>query len=80
QARLILRGKNGATLTKIWGHENIVAGASLGDLHSDNLRSIFCEFTTSGTATSADGSEIEMLTYELRYNQPNDLNGEPTVI
>ncbi|CAF3305772.1 unnamed protein product [Rotaria socialis] len=80
QARLILRGKNGATLTKIWGHENLVAGASLGDLHSDNLRSILCEFTTSGTATSADGSEIEMLTYELRYNQPNDLNGEPTVI
>ena len=71
--------KNGATLTKIWGHENIIAGANLGDLHGNNLRSILCEFTTSGTA-NADGTEVESLTYELRYGQPNNPTGEPTVI
>ncbi|CAF0951816.1 unnamed protein product [Rotaria sp. Silwood1] len=76
RARLIVRGKNGAVVTKIWGHEDIVAGASLGDLHSDNLRSVLCEFTTSGSANT----EVEVLTYELRYNQPNDLNGAPTAI
>jgi Ca-activated chloride channel family protein len=79
QARLIIRGKNGAVVTKIWGHENIVAGASLGDLHANNLRSVLCEFTTSGTA-NANGTEVETLTYELRYSRPNDSNGTPTVI
>jgi Ca-activated chloride channel family protein len=59
QARLIVRGQNGAIVTKIWGHENIVAGASLGDLHSHNRRSVLCEFTTSGT-TNANGNEIEI--------------------
>jgi Ca-activated chloride channel family protein len=76
RARLIVRGKNGAVVTKIWGHENIVAGASLGDLHSDNLRSVLCEFTTSGTANT----EVEILSYELQYIQLNDPNGAPTVI
>jgi Ca-activated chloride channel family protein len=79
QARLLVRGKNGAVVTKIWGHEDIVAGASLGDLHANNLRSVLCQFTTSGTA-NADGTEIETLTYELRYTRPNDPNGEPIVI
>jgi Ca-activated chloride channel family protein len=79
QTRLIVRGKNGAVVTRIWGHDNIVAGASLGDLHANNLRSVLCEFTTSGT-TNANGTEVEALTYELRYTRPNDLNGEPIVI
>jgi Ca-activated chloride channel family protein len=76
RVRLIVRGKNGAVVTKIWGHENLVAGASLGDLHSDNLRSVLCEFTTSGTANT----EVETLTYELQYTQPNDPIGAPTII
>jgi Ca-activated chloride channel family protein len=76
RVRLIVRGKNGAVVTKIWGHENIVAGASLGDLHLDNIRSVLCEFTTSGTTNT----EVETLTYELQYNQSNDPNGAPTVI
>ncbi|CAF1203252.1 unnamed protein product [Didymodactylos carnosus] len=79
QARLIVRGQNGAVVTKIWGHENIVAGASLGDLHSNNMRSILCEFTTAGTAKSSE-AEVETLVYELRYNQPHEPNGEATVI
>ncbi|CAF1131873.1 unnamed protein product [Rotaria magnacalcarata] len=76
RVRLIVRGRNGAVVTKIWGHEDLVAGANLGDLHSDNLRSVLCEFTTSGT----ENTEVEILRYELRYNQPNDLNGAPTVM
>lgn len=79
QARLIVRGKNGAVVTKIWGHDNIVAGANLGDLHSNNLRSVLCEFTTSGTA-NADGTYVETLSYELQYTQPDSPNSEPTVI
>ncbi|CAF3413373.1 unnamed protein product, partial [Rotaria sp. Silwood2] len=78
-ARLIVRGKNGAVVTKIWGHENIVAGASLGELYFGNRRSVLCEFTTSGTAVAGE-NEIETLVYELRYTQPNDPTGEPTVI
>ncbi|CAF3090129.1 unnamed protein product [Rotaria sp. Silwood2] len=78
-ARLIVRGKNGAVVTKIWGHENIVAGANLGELYFDNRRSVLCEFTTSGTTVTGE-NEIETLTYELRYTRPNDPTGEPTVI
>lgn len=76
RVRLIVRGKNGAIVTKIWGHENIVAGASLGDLHLDNLRSVLCEFTASGTANTT----VETLIYELQYNEPSNPDGAPTVI
>ena len=76
RARLVVRGKNGTVVTRIWGHDNIVVGASLGDLHSENIRSVLCEFTTSGT----ENKEVEVLTFELHYNQPNDPNGSPTVI
>ena len=73
RVRLFIRGKNGAVLTKIWGHDNLVAGASLGDLHANNIRSILCEFTTSGT----ENTELEVLSYELQYNRPDDLEGAP---
>ena len=79
QSRLVIRGKNGATVTKIWGHEDLVAGASLGDLHSDNLRSVLCEFNVAGTVNE-DGNDVEALVYELRYQRPNDIAGEPIVI
>ncbi|CAF1109871.1 unnamed protein product [Adineta steineri] len=79
QTRLIVRGKNGAIVTKIWGHNDLAAGASLGDLHANNLRSVLCEFTVGGSGNT-DGQEVETLTYELRFMQPNDPNGEPTVI
>jgi Ca-activated chloride channel family protein len=79
QARLLIRGKNGAIVTKIWGHEDLIAGANLGDLHANNLRSVLCEFITSGTANN-NVTEVETLAYELRYIRPSDPNGEPTVI
>ncbi|CAF0861759.1 unnamed protein product [Adineta ricciae] len=76
RVRLLVRGKNGATVTKIWGHDDLVAGASLGDLFSNNSRSILCEFTTTGAANT----DVEVLAYELRYNQPDNLLGEPCSI
>ncbi|CAF3822371.1 unnamed protein product, partial [Rotaria sp. Silwood1] len=75
-ARLIVRDKNGAAVTKIWGHENTVAGASLDELYFDNRLSVLCEFTTPNT-TAAGENEIETLTYELRYSLPNDPTSEP---
>ncbi|UJR22754.1 hypothetical protein I4U23_025786 [Adineta vaga] len=81
QTRLIVRGKNGSVVTKIWGHDDIVAGANLGDLHSNNLRSVLCEFTIAASGpASADGQEVESLAYELRYLRPDDTNGEPVSI
>ncbi|CAF1525103.1 unnamed protein product [Rotaria magnacalcarata] len=79
QTRLILRGKNGAIVTKIWGHDNIVVGANLGDLHNDNLRSVLCDFYVPGTK-NGDENDVETLAYELQYNRPNDVASEPIVI
>ncbi|CAF0825579.1 unnamed protein product [Rotaria sordida] len=78
KAQLIIRGRNDAIVTKIWGHENIALGANLGDLHADNLRAILCDFTAS--ATVPDGTEVEVLDYQLKYNRPDDVEGEPLIV
>jgi Ca-activated chloride channel family protein len=78
QAQLILRGRNNAIVTKIWGHENVALGANLGDLHVDNLRVILCDFTVSGTVP--EGTEIDVLDYQLKYNRPDDVDGESLVV
>ena len=78
QAQLIVRGCNNTIVTKIWGHDNIAFGANLGDLHVDNLRVILCDFTVSGTVD--DKTEIDVLDYHLKYNRPDDVDGEPIVI
>ncbi|CAF4995146.1 unnamed protein product [Rotaria sp. Silwood1] len=78
QAQLIIRGRNNTIITKIWGHENIAYGANLGDLHIDNLRVILCDFTVSGTVS--EGTEVEILDYQLKYNLPGDVEGEPLVV
>lgn len=75
RAHLIVRGRNNTIVTKIWGHENIANGVSLGDLHVDNLRAILCDFTTSSTVP--DGTEVQILDYQLKYNLPEDVDGEP---
>ncbi|CAF3516223.1 unnamed protein product, partial [Adineta steineri] len=77
QAQLTIRGRNNAIVTKIWGHENIAFGANLGDLHVDNLRVILCDFTVSGTMS--DGTEIEVLDYQLKYQRPDDIDEEPMI-
>lgn len=79
QTRLILRGQNGAVVTKMWGHADLIAGASLGDLHSNNLRSVLAEFTVAGSV-NPDEKPVVVLDYELRYQRPSDLQGEPVVI
>ncbi|CAF2950246.1 unnamed protein product [Rotaria sp. Silwood2] len=78
QAQLIIRGLNNAIVTKIWGHENIALGANLGDLHVDNVRVILCDFTVS--ATVPDGTELDVLDYQLKYNRPDDVQGEPLIV
>jgi Ca-activated chloride channel family protein len=78
QAQLIIRGRNNAIVTKIWGYENIALGANLGDLHFDNLRVILCDFTVSGTVP--EGAEVEVLDYQLKYNRPDDVDGESLVV
>ncbi|CAF3477359.1 unnamed protein product [Rotaria socialis] len=76
--QLAIRGLNNATVTKIWGHQNAALGANLGDLHVDNLRVILCDFTAS--ANVPDGTELDVLEYELKYNRPDDLEGEPITV
>lgn len=78
QAQLIVRGRNDAIVTKIWGHENIAFGASIGDLHSNNLRVILCDFTVSGSVS--EGTEVDVLDYQLKYNRPADVDGEPLIV
>ena len=74
RAQLIVRGRNNAIVTKIWGHDNIALGADLGDLHVDNLRVILCDFTVSGSMP--EGTEVDVLDYQLKYNRPDDVDGE----
>ncbi|CAF1540590.1 unnamed protein product [Adineta steineri] len=64
--------------SKIWGHENIAAGANLGDLHFDNHRVILCDFTIYGS--NPEGTEIHALDYQLKYNLPDDLESESLVV
>ncbi|CAF1033620.1 unnamed protein product [Adineta steineri] len=78
QAQLLIRGINNGIVTKIWGYTNTAQGANLGDLHVDNLRVILCDFTVS--ASVPDGTEIDVLEYELRYNHPNDIQSEPFIV
>ena len=78
RAQLTIRGRNNAIVTKIWGHENIALGANLGDLHVDNLRVLLCDFTAS--ASVPDGTEVEVLDYQLKYNLPDDIDGEAQVV
>jgi Ca-activated chloride channel family protein len=78
QAQLMIRGRNNTIVTKIWGHENIAFGANLGDLHDDNLRVILCDFTVSGTVP--EGTEVDILDYQLKYNRPADTDGESLVV
>ncbi|CAF2139192.1 unnamed protein product [Rotaria magnacalcarata] len=76
--QLVIRGLNNATVTKIWGQQNATLGANLGDLHADNLRVILCDFTASSNVP--DGTELDVLEYELKYNRPDDLEGEPITV
>lgn len=78
QTQLIIRGINNGIVTKIWGYTNIAQGVSLGDLHVDNLRVILCDFTVS--ASVPNGTELDVLEYQLKYNLPDDVQGEPIVV
>jgi len=74
--QLILRGKNGAIVTRIFGRDSPVSGVSLGDLHFENSRRILCEITVPGVSENegkGKGKEKEevvsttFLHFELTY-------------
>jgi hypothetical protein len=70
KTKLVLRGRNGAIVTKIWGHD--VVAAELGDLHSNNSRQVLAEITLSGSTPGP----VEVLYYEFSYYLPSDLQKE----
>ncbi|CAF4316051.1 unnamed protein product, partial [Rotaria sordida] len=52
--------------------------AILGDLHVDNLRVVLCDFTVSGTVP--EGTEVDILDYQLKYHCPGHIEEEPLTI
>jgi len=61
---LKIMGKTDCIVRKIYQHSDLIGGAKLGDIHSDNLRQILCEIEIATTKTE---KEIQVLTYELSY-------------
>jgi len=64
QAVLKIRGQDAACLKRVFGHSNLVDGASLGDLHKKNVRKILCEVELTPKEAKND---VEFLTWELSY-------------
>jgi len=67
-AVLHIRGKNGAVLSKIYGHyEGLEEGAWLGDMKANNVRSFLTEFEARGDIQ--DNGDVDILTYKLCYKK-----------
>jgi len=67
-AVLHIRGKNGAVLSKIYGHyEGLEEGAWLGDMKANNVRSFLTEFEVRGDIE--DSGDVDILTYKLCYKK-----------
>jgi Ca-activated chloride channel family protein len=64
QTVLKIRGQDSACLKRVFGHPNLVEGASLGDLHKKNVRKILCEVELSPKEVKDD---VVFLTWELSY-------------
>ncbi|CAF4536983.1 unnamed protein product [Rotaria sp. Silwood2] len=67
-----------AAIMKGIAQAGCACGANLGDLHVDNLRVILCEFTVAETVS--EGTEVEVVNYQLRYNLPGHVDNEPLVV
>jgi len=61
---LKFRGKNDCIVRKVYQHPDLVGGAKLGDIHSDNIRPILFEVEIS---TTRSDEELEALTFEFSY-------------
>jgi Ca-activated chloride channel family protein len=64
KAVLKVRGKNGATLTKIYGHPDLVEGAKIGDIKQNNIKNILTEFEFT---PKQPGERVQLLSYELTF-------------
>jgi len=74
-AVLKIIGKNGGIVKKIYGFENLVEGARIGDIKQNNLKNILVALEVTPTASK---DEEEVLQYELVYLGRKDT--EPTKI
>eukprot|EP01098_Paradermamoeba_levis_P009689 TRINITY_DN404_c0_g3_i4.p1 TRINITY_DN404_c0_g3~~TRINITY_DN404_c0_g3_i4.p1 ORF type:complete len:477 (-),score=149.89 TRINITY_DN404_c0_g3_i4:210-1436(-) len=77
ETTLKIRGKNGCCLKAIHGHHDLVAGASLGDLHEGNLRRVLCQVEIS---PKGDEPTQQILTFELSYRAPDAEAGKKEIV
>jgi len=80
EAVLSICGCNGGILKKIYGHENLLKGAFLGDLREENTRTVVCELEVK---PDPQREEEEVVAYELTFKKPSgspDVDGDPQVI
>lgn len=64
-----IRGINSGLVVKFYGHHDVIKGARLGDLRSDNVRSLLMHMEVRGDV-GADVVEQEVLRCELSYQKP----------
>jgi len=70
-ANLKFRGKNDCIIRKVYQHPDLVGGAKLGDIHSDNIRQILLQVEI---ATTKREEECEFVSYEFSYLPTKDEN------
>jgi len=63
---LILRGTNSGCVKKFYGKHDVVAGAKLGDLRAENVRTIRCKIEVKPTG---EEKPEEVMSCELRYKK-----------
>jgi len=69
-AKLFLRGVNGALVSKVAGFASVstdflVSGVPIGDITANNMRQIF--YTVSVPGSGPSGNSLEFFNYELKY-------------
>jgi len=74
-AVLKIRGKNGGVVKKIYGHDDILKGAIIGDIRQSNLKNILIELEVT---PNANKDEEEILSYEFSFIYRKDQ--EPTKV
>jgi len=74
-AHLKVRGKNGGIVKRIYGHDDIIKGASIGDIKQNNLKNILVEMEVT---PNSNKDEEEILSYEFTFLYRKDQ--EPTKV
>jgi len=68
-AVLKVRGKNGGIVKKIYGHEDLLRNAAIGDIKQNNLKNILVEVDVTPTASK---DEEEVVLYEFTFMARNE--------